>query len=250
MLKPGFADGLVILRLLAGYIEPLVELPMMPGESTEEQEIPVNTLPLTVALESQIDSLRDEVIDLVAIRARLESRMQARVDGEDWNGLGEAIKEFSALPPRDEFEQKLTKLKDEAVQRQAETKKAILTRTAQAEINDLQSLIDRYLDDDAFKAYSDAFEQSKAGAAAETKRARAKVERSKAKATPGKATSAPAASAKPGSVAAPPNQATPPKADRPEPTTKAAPKPSNDAVLSGPRGSLAAHRDFRFPSRC
>ncbi len=44
VLKPGFADGLVILRLLAGYIEPLVELPMMPGESTDEQEIPVEHL--------------------------------------------------------------------------------------------------------------------------------------------------------------------------------------------------------------
>ena len=114
LLKPGFADGLVIIRLLAGYIEPLVELPLMPGESADEQEISIDPLPLTVALETQIDALRDEVIDLVAIRARLESRMKARLDGEDWKGLEEAVKEFSKLPPRDEFAQKLTKLKDEA----------------------------------------------------------------------------------------------------------------------------------------
>ena len=41
VLQPGFADGLVILRLLAGNVEPMVELPMMPGESRpDEQAIP------------------------------------------------------------------------------------------------------------------------------------------------------------------------------------------------------------------
>ena len=88
VLQPGFADGLVILRLLAGNVEPMVELPIMPGESRpDEQPIPFDPKPQTVALESQIDSLRDEVVDLVALRARLESRMKARLDGEDWNGL-------------------------------------------------------------------------------------------------------------------------------------------------------------------
>ena len=33
VLKPGFASGLVVLRLLAGNVEPMVELPIMPGES-------------------------------------------------------------------------------------------------------------------------------------------------------------------------------------------------------------------------
>jgi hypothetical protein len=216
VLKPGFADGLVILRLVAGYIEPLVELPMMPGESPDEQEISVDPLPLTVALEAQIDSLRDEVIDLVAIRARLESRMKARADGEDWDGLAEAVKEFSQLPPRDDFQQKLTKLKEEAVQRQAETKKAILTRTAQAEINDLQSLIDRYLEDDAFKAYSDALEQSKSGASAKKKGVSAKAEKVKAKASPVRGLPAPVAAPKPAlsrqAAPAPPARAEPKKA--------------------------------------
>ena len=41
VLKPGFADGLVTLRLLAGNVEPMVEFPIMPGESAEE-------LPITV----------------------------------------------------------------------------------------------------------------------------------------------------------------------------------------------------------
>ena len=70
------------------------------GRGADEQEISIDPLPLTVALETQIDALRDEVIDLVAIRARLESRMKARLDGEDWKGLEDAVKEFSKLPPR------------------------------------------------------------------------------------------------------------------------------------------------------
>jgi hypothetical protein len=227
-LKPGFADGLVILRLLAGYIEPLVELPMMPGESDEEQEIAVDPLPLTVALEAQIDSLRDEVIDLVAIRARLESRMQARFDGEDWNGLAEALKEFSELPPRDEIAQKLTKLKDEAEQRQADTKKAILTRTARAQINDLQALIDRYLEDEVFKSFSDALEQSKAPATAKTKGASAKADKTKAKAIPGKASAAPAGATQAAGAPAPAGKTgPPPPAAQPQPKTKPAPPPSS-----------------------
>ena len=39
VLKPGFARGLVILRLVAGNVEPMVELPIMPGESTEPRPI-------------------------------------------------------------------------------------------------------------------------------------------------------------------------------------------------------------------
>ena len=151
VLKPGFADGLVILRLLAGNVEPMVELPMMPGESADERAIPFDPKPHTVALEAQLDSLRDEVVDLVALRARLEARMKARLEGEDWAGLEEALKEFSELTPRDQFAQRLTKLKDDAAHQQAELKTAVLTKTAQAQISELQAMIDRYLDDEAYQ---------------------------------------------------------------------------------------------------
>ena len=108
VLPPGFADGLVILRLLAGNVEPVCELPIMPGESSEERVIPFKPLPLTVALEAQVESLRDDVVDLVALRARLEARMEARLKGEDWTGLEEALKEFGRLTPREEYSKRLT----------------------------------------------------------------------------------------------------------------------------------------------
>ncbi len=209
-LRPGFASSIVVMRLIAGRVEPLVEFPIMPGESGDERVIPVDPLPLTIALEARVDALRDQVVDLVALRARLEARMKARLEGEDWDGLAEAIEEFKTLSPREKFAETLTKLKDEAAHDQAETKKAVLTRTAQAEIADLQSLIDRYLDDDMFKAYVDALERGRglAGKKATTKAA----------AKPAQPGSAPGQAVAPApAVAAPAPQPAPAPARRPAP---------------------------------
>ena len=169
VLQPGFADGLVILRLLAGNVEPVRELPIMPGESSDERILQFTPLPLTVALEAKLDSLRDEVVDLVALRARLEARMEARLKGEDWTGLEEAIKEFGRLTPREEFSKRAAQIKDESVRQQAESKKTILTKTAQAQMTDVQAMIDRYLDDDAIKVYVEALAEKRVESVAQKK---------------------------------------------------------------------------------
>ncbi len=166
VLGPRFADDLVVVRLLAGNSEPMVELPVMPGQTETERTIPFDPKPLTVTLETRLDSLRDTVIDLIALRARLEARLKARADGEDWQGVEAALKEYGLLPARDTFLEQLTSLKGDAAKSQAETKTAVLTRTAQAQIAEVQSLIDRYLDDELFRAYADALGRSKALAAA------------------------------------------------------------------------------------
>lgn len=163
VIPPGFADELVILRLLAGDIEPMVEFPAMPGEFSGERTIPISARPQTVALETELESIRDAVIDLVAIRARLEARLKARLDGEDWPAVEAALKEFAQLPTRETFAVQLAKLKDDAAHQQAKTKTAILTKTAQAELADVQSLVDRYLEDEGFKAYAEALERFKSG---------------------------------------------------------------------------------------
>ncbi len=62
-----------------------------------------------------------------------------------------------------------TQLKDDAAHRQAETNKPILTKTAQAQISDLQAMIDRYLDDEAYRAYLEALDKGKAEVAAKSK---------------------------------------------------------------------------------
>jgi hypothetical protein len=161
-LKPDFAKGLVVLRLLAGNSEPMVEFPMMPGETSDERDIAVDPKPLTVAFQVQLDALRDEVVDLVALRARLEKRMEARLQGEDLAGVEEGIKEYALLPPREIFAEQLQKLKDEAARQQAERKTAVMTKNLQAQFNELQALIDRYLDSEALASYTEALDRKRA----------------------------------------------------------------------------------------
>jgi hypothetical protein len=159
-LPPGFADGLVVVRLLAGSDEPVAEFPLIPGESTGERVVPpFDPLAPTVALETRLDSLRDTVIDLVAVRARLLSRLKARFDGEKWDDVEAALKEYATLPVREVFASELTRLKDEAARLQAKVKTPILTKTAQARVADLQNLIERYLDDEEFNAYREALDK-------------------------------------------------------------------------------------------
>jgi hypothetical protein len=161
-LKPAFAKNLVMLRLVAGNAEPITEFPMMPGESSDEREIPVDPKPQAVAYQVKLDALRDEVIDLVALRARLEKRMEARLLGEDLAGLEQGLKEYALLPPREGFAEELTRLKDQAAKQQAEHKStAILTKNLQAQFNELQGLIDRYLDNEAFTTYTDALKRKR-----------------------------------------------------------------------------------------
>jgi hypothetical protein len=170
VLEPGYSDGLLALRLLGGNVEPLVEFPLMPGESAQERILPpFDPKDQAVALEAQLDSLRDAVIDIVAVRARLEARLKARFDGEDWDGAEAALKEFSLLPVRETFAAQLTKLKENASSQQAKSKTAVLTKTAQAQIAEVEGLIARYLDDELFRAFADALAKARSDAAARAK---------------------------------------------------------------------------------
>jgi hypothetical protein len=158
-LKSGFADGLVILRLVAGSSEPLVEFPVMPGESGDQRDIDFEPLSLTVGYQVELDALRDEVIDLVAQRSRLEKRMEARLQGEDLDGLQEGLKEYQLLSPRELYADRLAKLQNRATKQQAESKKPVLSKNLRARFSELQALIDRYLNNEAFQSYSEALER-------------------------------------------------------------------------------------------
>ncbi len=220
VLKPGFASGLVILRLLAGSTEPVVELPIMPGESAEQRPVDFDPKLLTVALETQLDSLRDEVVDLVALRARLESRMKARLEGNDWAGLDAELKEFARLTPRDRFAERLTQLKDDAAHRQSDLKTAILTKTAQAQISDLQAMIDRYLDDEAFAAYAAALKEGNDEAAKAAKKQAKKAVAPRATVVPNDTKDVPKVPPAPSTIAPAPGQT---KRKAPEPAASSEP---------------------------
>jgi hypothetical protein len=222
-IPPGFSDGLVVIRLLAGSEEPMIEFPLMPGDSPSELVVPpFDPKPLTIMLETRLDSIRDTVIDLVAVRARLEARLKARFDGEDWPGAEDTLKEFNALTPKETFATEVARLKDEAAKEQASSKRAILTKTAQARIADLQSLIERYLDDEGFKAYADALEKLKADPKGKAKaKAQAKAQ----------AKTQPQSAAKPGPAGGTPQpvQPAPPTAPTPTPAPAPAPPPQPPA---------------------
>lgn len=167
---PGPFREVVKLRLLAGGSEPLAEFPIMPGESAEEREIAIDPLPLAADYQVKLNALRDQVVDQVALRGRLERLMQARADGEDWAGLDALLKEFAKLPSSSTFSEALKKLKDEATKRSYEaTKSTVLTKNLQARFSDLEGLIDGYLADDAYNAYADVLRQ-KANAGGEAQK--------------------------------------------------------------------------------
>ena len=165
-LEPGETDGLTIFRLIAGSSEPMREFPLMPGASESEQAIPAfDPLPQAITLETRLNSLRDRVIDMVAIRARLEAQLKGRYDSEDFTGAEESLKEFAKLPPKSKFAEELDEMRKNGALAQSTSKSAVMTKTVQAQIAELEALIDRYLDDEGFNAFADALSKVKAEAA-------------------------------------------------------------------------------------
>ena len=160
-LDPRYADGLLVLRLLAGSSEPMVEFPLMPGHDEAERTIPpFDPKPLAVTLETRLDSLRDAVIDMVAVRAGWRPAQGPIRRRRLGRGRGRA-QGVPALNPGQFYADELNRLRDEAARQQEKLRKPVLTKTAQAQLTDLETLIVRYLDDEIFKAYADALAKMK-----------------------------------------------------------------------------------------
>jgi hypothetical protein len=163
ILPAGVSDRPLIARLLGGGIEPLVEFPVLPGESAEERVLRIDPLDRTVVLESDLDALRDELVDLIAQRARYESLIKARAEGNAWAEVKTLLDEYRRFPTRAQFAQRLAALRDEAKREQDQSKRVVLTRTALARLDDTQAMIERYLDDEFAQAYADALRDAQDG---------------------------------------------------------------------------------------
>ncbi len=171
VLEPGFSAGLVSLRLMAAGIEPLIQFPIMPGEQAEENLITnVDPKPATVTVESELNSLRDEIVDLIAVRHRLYAKIKSRGEAEtpNWPEVKQLLEDFKTLPPSANYEGRLKRLEESlANQQKASNRRVVLTRTAKKLIEDTQALIDRYLDDEDFnsfgRAVADYEKQTRAG---------------------------------------------------------------------------------------
>jgi hypothetical protein len=156
----------VLVRLLAADTEPLAEFPVLPGETADERTIRVDTRNEAVALEMNVATIVDQIVDLIAQRSRLASLIDARITGNAWDEVATLLDQYRKLPPRAILEKQLATLRDEASRRQAEEKIPILTSTAQARLGEAETLIQQYLDDDLFRAFETALADAKAGAVA------------------------------------------------------------------------------------
>jgi hypothetical protein len=137
-------------------------------------------MPLAVGYQVQLGVLRDEIIDLVAQRSRLEKRMEARLQGDDLDGLEQGLKEYVLLPQRDVFADRLNRMKEQAAIQQAKSKTPVLSRNVQARFTELQALIDRYLDNETFQTYTEALERKREERATDAKNKSSKGHRAQA----------------------------------------------------------------------
>ena len=139
--------------------------------------------------------------------------MEARLQGEDLEGLEQGLKEYVLLPSRDLYADRLSKMKEQATKQQAESKRPVLSKNTQARFSELQALIDRYLDNDAFQSYTEALERKRServGAAT--------AKGSSKRHLPAAAAPAPAQSRSRGETAQPAGPSAPPQAPSAQPT--------------------------------
>jgi hypothetical protein len=173
VLPPRFVNGLAVVRILAAGIEPLDEIPLMPGEMAEERTVTIDPRPDAITLESRLTAMRDVLVDQAAARARLLALLKPRAEAENWEEVRYLLEEeYAKLPKRALFEETLARLEADARALQAEKKIPILTRSAQNLLRDTNALAERYIDDEEFQAYAAAYERYAASAPPEKAQAR------------------------------------------------------------------------------
>lgn len=144
----------------------------MPGEMVEERTITIDPRPEAITLESRLTAMRDVLVDQAAARARLVALLKPRAEAENWDEVRYLLGEYARLPKRAVFQQELEKLEAAARAQQQEKKIPILTRTAQNLLRDTNALVERYIDDEEFLAYADAYQRYAATAPPEKSQAR------------------------------------------------------------------------------
>ena len=172
VLEPHFVEGLAMVRLLAAGVEPLDDFPIMPGEQAEERLVIIDPKSDAVALESQVVAIRDVVVDEAAKRARLEALIKPRAESENWDEVRLLLDEYKKYPKKTAFQENLESLRTAAQTKQNELRRPVLTRTALQLLSETSSLVERYIDDDAFASFEDAYDRYAATAPPDKVKAR------------------------------------------------------------------------------
>jgi hypothetical protein len=171
-LEPRFIDGLAMVRLLAAGVEPLDDFPIIPGEMVGERTVIIDPKAEATSLESKVIALRDQVVDQAATRARLLSLVEPRAKSENWDEVRMLLQEYEKLPKKPLFMDQLTALRADADRTQKEKKRPVLTSTALGLLAETENLTNRYVDDDEFAAYADAYSRYAATAPPDKVKAR------------------------------------------------------------------------------
>ena len=156
-LEPRFINGLAMVRLLAAGIEPLDDFPIIPGEQVDERTVIIDPKSDATTLESKVIAVRDQVVDQAATRARLLSLLEPRAKGEAWDEVKLLLEQYEKLPKKPLFSEQLATFRADAETTQKTKKKPVLTATALRLLAETEALTNRYIDDDEFASYADAY---------------------------------------------------------------------------------------------
>ncbi len=158
-LEPRFINGLAMVRLLAAGVEPLDDFPIIPGEQVDERTVIIDPKSEATALESKVIAVRDQVVDQAATRARLLSLLEPRAKSESWDEVRMLLEQYSKLPKKPLFSDQLSTLRTDAETTQKTKKRPVLTSTALKLLAETEALTNRYIDDDEFASYADAYDR-------------------------------------------------------------------------------------------
>ena len=99
----------------------LSRIPMAPG-AKELQEVPVADDPARLRAQSELVSLREQLIDLVAQRSILMRRVRNQIQLGNLDKAEELLAELGSLPDRDDFNQKILSAKNNGAYRSSDNK--------------------------------------------------------------------------------------------------------------------------------
>ncbi len=153
IIPPRFIDGLVRVRVIAGDREPLVEFPVMPGDTIQRRTLIIDPKPQVVTLQVRMTALIDRMLDTIASRSRLEKLMEIRAAGERWNDVRALIDQHDGLPNAERYQAELDALVTEAKAAQEEQRLAYWTPSTQRIAAEMQSMIDTYLNDEVIDEF-------------------------------------------------------------------------------------------------
>ncbi len=134
---------LVWLQIYSGDVV-LARIPCLPGLRPEET-IPTYDDSMRLAVESELALLNSRLVDTVARRATLVIQARLAAEADKWEELDEYLAQLKALPSRDNFQQQLSAIRINAIERARADRNGSAERRIEKNCNDAAKRIDQAL---------------------------------------------------------------------------------------------------------